>query len=685
MFKWVPYAMVRIAAFFIAGILLGIYQADIVSWWQASVSLCLLVSLYLLLYFLLPVRQRGPIVGIIGLMAVFISGYVHLISFVDWNKPDHLSTYKGNIQYYTAELLGLAEEKENSYKYKIKILRVNDGFNWINKESNALLYVRKETGQPIYFYGDKLLVKGSPQLLVPPQNPHEFDFKRFLSFKNIYYQQFVKNEQLKLIANISSKDLKYFSYQARLWAADQLKSQLPNKKEQAIALALTLGVTDGIDNELQSAYASSGAMHVLAVSGLHVGIFYGIVLLLFRPLKNLSWSRWLIAAISIVVLWSFAFITGLSPSVLRAVTMFSFIALAKPFGRSTSIYNTLASSAFILLWIDPFLIMSVGFQLSYLAVLGIVTIHRPLYQWFEPDNRMLDWIWNISCVSIAAQMATFSLGLLYFHQFPVYFLFSNLFVIPGAISVLVTSIVVIGFSWLEPVAVIFGTLLKWFIQILNYGVFSIEKFPFSLINDIYINTMQCWFIMLSVGFFVIFLYSKKLSNLFVSFVFIVSFSMVQWLHFVTEVEKERFIVYDIPGRSGVEWITNGHARIFADSSLLSDVERMRFHIRPNRLYCGVSKVETYFTNKPISVFVEKGKCIGIINEPIGTWPEGLKLDYLIMGNNSFKSLAQIKNTINFDKLILDGTNSSFLANRIRKEDDELVHSVQHEGAYVEIF
>ncbi|HRG10525.1 MAG TPA: ComEC/Rec2 family competence protein, partial [Cyclobacteriaceae bacterium] len=120
------------------------------------------------------------------------------------------------------------------------------------------------------------------------------------------------------------------------------------------------------------AYAASGAMHVLAVSGMHVGIIYLIILFLFKPIKKYRWSPWLIACLSIFLLWSFAFVTGLSPSVLRAVTMFSFVALAKPLGWRTNIYNTLATSAFVLLLYDPYLIMSVGFQLSYLAVVGIV-------------------------------------------------------------------------------------------------------------------------------------------------------------------------------------------------------------------------------------------------------------------------------------------------------------------------
>ena len=685
MFRWIPYTMVRIAAFFIAGILLGIYQSKIISLELAETILIASVVLYVLVYWIVSRKKRTLVAGGIGLLAIFLAGYVHLLLFVDWHQPDHLSTYRKEIKYYQAEVLGLPEDKTNSYKYNVKIVKVSDGKSWNNTDTKALIYIRKEERQPKYFYGDKLLVYGHPQLLQPPQNPHEFDFQRFLSFKNIYHQQFVRSDQVLLISNTKTRDLKYYSYIVRQWGTEQLKAQLPNQQEQAIALALTLGVTDGIDNELQSAYASSGAMHVLAVSGLHVGILYGIVMLLFRPFRNLSWSRWVIAAISLIVLWSFAFITGLSPSVLRAVTMFSFIAIAKPFGRRTSIYNTLASSAFILLLFDPFLIMSVGFQLSYLAVLGIVTIHRPLYQLWEPRSVILDWVWNISCVSIAAQLATFSLGVLYFHQFPVYFLFSNLFVIPGAISVLVTSILVLATSGIAPVAAFFGTILQWLIQILNFAVFSFEKFPFSLINNIYITTLQCWLLILTIGFLFFLFTEKKFSLILVAFLCVVSFSLIQWYHYAIDVKGDRFVVYNISGHQGIEWISNGRSQFLGDSSLIVDTERMRFHVRPNRLFCGVKEVDTQLISHHPNVFVKNGKKIGVINTPVSSWPDDLQLDYLIIGNNSFKSLTQVRNTINFDKLILDSSNSSYLASRIQSEGDDVVHSVQHEGAFIEIF
>lgn len=147
--------------------------------------------------------------------------------------------------------------------------------------------------------------------------------------------------------------------------------------------------------------------------------------------------------ILLLCLWSYAFITSLSPSVMRAVTMFSFIAIANVMQRQTNIYNTLAASAFLLLILEPNMVFEVGFQLSYLAVLGIVSIYPIVYPLFVFKSKWTDTLWQLNCVSIAALIATFPLGIFYFHQFPNYFLVANILVLP-----LIPFIIYFGLSFL---------------------------------------------------------------------------------------------------------------------------------------------------------------------------------------------------------------------------------------------
>ena len=681
--------MVRVAAFFIGGVLLGIYWPHIISERLALALLLALVSLFVLSFAALKKSALRPIIsGSLCLCAIFLAGFVNLLHHSESRRVDHFIHISSPIHMYRARVKGAPEEKVKSWKVEVEVNALKSSTGWQPVTGNVLLYISKNSKSAPLQYGDEILVEGAPVELGPPGNPYEFDFRRFLSFRNIYHQQFVRSEQINRIKN-EQQGFLYYSHVARTWASDCMKRFVHGEQEQAIALALVLGVTDGLDNELQNAYSASGAMHVLAVSGLHVGIIYWMILLLLKPIRTLSWSAWFIAIVSLVCLWAYAFVTGLSPSVLRAVTMFSFMAIAKPFSRSTNIYNTLAASAFLLLIYNPYLIMSVGFQLSYLAVIGIVYLQRPIYNLWEPRHKFLDWCWSITCVSIAAQIATFALGLLYFHQFPVYFLFSNLFVIPGSFVVLVLGILLLAVSALQPLAVAIGWLLEGSIKILNLGVFVVEDLPYSLINGVYLTTFQCWLLMGVIVSIVLLFEFKKFQCMILTAVLVIIFSVVQWQHFEEEMNHKQLVVYRVAGHSAMEWIDQGKSYFYADSALLIDEERIRFHIRPNRIACGVG---TTYTNDHTFVksanglryFNSCGAKVLLIDQKNGQLPNKVITDYVIIANNAVSSLDRILSSVTFNRLILDSSNSPFYVEKILKQASEKnisTHSVLTQGAF----
>jgi competence protein ComEC len=681
--------MVRIAAFLVAGILVAIYFPGVFGLQQAVTLSTILVLGYFLVNFFFRGRKAGLASGLVGLLAISSLGYVLVLIRTGEGDRTLLQSAKEPTKAYLAIVRSSPESKAKSWKFEVEVAAIKNS-RWRQAKGRVLLYVSKGIGEVSWKYGDQLLIKGSPQALRPPANPGEFDFKRYLSFKNIYHQQFVLPEQVRWIAPADRRGFIYYSHQARAWAQSKLNQYVAGEQRQAIAAALVLGVTDGIDTDLLNAYAASGAMHVLAVSGLHVGIIYGILLVLLRPLNRFAWSRWAVASISLICLWVFAFVTGLSPSVLRAVVMFSFVAIARPFGKQTNIYNTLAASAFVLLLYNPYLIMSVGFQLSYLAVLGIVYLQRPIYNLWEVENRLGDWIWQITCVSIAAQMATFSLGLLYFHQFPVYFLISNLFVIPLSTAVLVLGILVLAFSFISPLAIMFGKMLTGIIYLLNETVFLTEKLPFSLISDIYITTLQCWLLMAFL-LCLIFLFEFRSSRwLFASVIFGIVFCYAQWNHFFNSVNRSQFIVYSVSGHHAFEFIKNGQSYFKSDSAFLEDNDRQRFHIRPNRLLNGVARVSGVESlpaakwTKNMLMVEWQTKTIAHISEKGNNTPLNFQVDYLIVSNNSLAFDKEWTGSENIGKLIVDGSNSRTYINKMRNfamEKKIPFYSVLDEGAF----
>ncbi|MCX8491379.1 MAG: ComEC/Rec2 family competence protein [Cyclobacteriaceae bacterium] len=680
--------MVRIAAFFVAGILIAIYFPGIFGLQKAVILSVILVLTYFLVFIFFRGKKGGLISGLIGLLAISSLGYVHILIRTGDGDRTLLQDVDEPTKAYLAIVRSSPESKAKSWKFEVEVAAIKST-HWQQSRGRILLYVSKDIGEVSWKYGDHLLIKGTPQALRPPANRGEFDFKRFLSFKSIYHQQFVRAGQVRWIASVDRKGFIYYSHQARAWALSKLNQYVGGEQQQGIAAALVLGVTDGIDTDLLNAYAASGAMHVLAVSGLHVGIIYGILLLFLRPLNRFAWSRWAVAAISLVCLWVFAFVTGLSPSVLRAVVMFSFVAIARPFGQHTNIYNTLAASAFVLLLYNPFLIMSVGFQLSYLAVLGIVYLQKPIYNLWNVKNRLGDWVWQITCVSIAAQMATFSLGLLYFHQFPVYFLISNLFVIPLSTAVLVLGILVLLFSFFSTLTVLLGKLLTLVIYLLNGTVFTTERLPLSLISDIYITTLQCWLLMAFLLCLILLFEFRSSRWLYLSVFVVVLFVYTQWDHFFNFVNRSHFIVYCVPGHHAVEFIQNGQSYFIADSSLSVDNDRLRFNIRPHRMINGVVRVQGIesFPSKMSNnmlVIGWRGKTIAHISKKNNKPPFCFQVDYLIVSNNSFLVDKKWTCSKKIGKLIVDGSNSRTYINKMRKfatAENIPFYSVLDEGAF----
>jgi competence protein ComEC len=687
MFRWTPYTFVRTVIFFIGGILLSVYFPHLLSQTFAVAAIFIFVAAYMVIAIVN--RRVGQSVfnpGVIALPIIFLMGYIHLLYRTDSRNSNHPLHVIPEADFYQVVISGFPQEKEKSWKTEGQVMALRSG-TWKKSEGNIVLYFdKKDFGAP-FRYGDVLLIRGRPDSIQGPLNPGEFDYKRFLSFRNIYHQDFLRASDVNFIRNDPPSHVLGWAIRTRLWADETLKKFVSGKREQAIASALVLGVTDGLDNELLSAYAATGAMHVLAVSGLHISIIYLILVWLLKPLNKTPAGKWILALISLLVLWSYAFVTGLSPSVLRAVTMFSFVAIARPWSQNTNIFNTLAASAFCLLVYDPYLIMSVGFQLSYLAVLGIVYLQPKLYALYEADAWLTDEIWKITCVSIAAQVATFSLGLLYFHQFPNYFLLSNLLVIPISFGVLILGLLVLAFNFISFLAIACGFLLELSIKLLNLVVFTVESFPFSLVEDIHISTTQCWLLMGVIIATLLMIQFRQIKYFYVGSLLLVLFTTLQWLHYKHDVSPGKITVYRVPGHSVIDLIADGKVYTMMDSALLHDKEKLRFHIKPNRLISGIRSVMS--VSGPIGQDVAGGrlicwhdKTIVYVTDEHFKIPSSVSPDLMIIGSNAIRNMPVIPASVK--TIVLDSSNSYYYStkfSRQARQSGRTVHAVLLDGAF----
>lgn len=687
MIRWIPYTFVRTVLFFIGGILLAFYDPRIIPekiWWPLTLAMA---STYMFLVFRRRAQGRFINPGWMALPLVFCLGYINLVRQTESRNPDHFLNYTGDVSFYKAIVTGFYEEKERSWKVEARLNEVFDD-SWDATSGNLILYLSKEDFRQPFGYGDVLLIKGRPRETEGPGNPGEFDYKQYLGLRNIYHQHFLRKGEAIIVGHAPPSHFIAFAYRGRQWAEQTLSEFVKGPREQSIASALVLGVTDGLDNELLDAYSVTGSMHILAVSGLHISILYLILLWMLSPLNKIPRGKWAVAFISLTALWLYAFVTGLSPSVLRAVGMFSFFAIARPWAKSTNVYNTLAVSALCLLIFDPFLIRSVGFQLSYLAVLGIVYIYPRILRLWEPEHRITVELWKLSAVSIAAQIATFPLGLLYFHQFPNYFLLSNLIVVPLSFVVLVLGLIILAVALAPVVASILGAGLQMVIRFLNGVVFTIEEFPFSAITDVYISAWQCGLLIALIVSILCLCEYRKFKYIVVCCLCMFGISTLQWMHFFNDVSVLKVAIYKVPGHSAMDLIDCGSASFISDSALRIDQKKKRFHVIPHRQISGVviesdRTADWFFRGGQLILW--RGNTILKLTDKDFQIPGAMAVDLLVIGNNALTDLERIADKVTFRKVVLDSSNSFFFASRfleatkLHKLD---VHSVLHQGAFV---
>lgn len=476
--------------------------------------------LFFFLVYLLARRHAmtGVLIALAAIPFIFLTGCEAVYQKTGLHDSDHV-LYHFSATAIFVELESDAVQTKRGSKSKAVVLSARVDNTWVRSSGKVLVYWPDSAARR---YGDRFILNSRLQK-IKNFSQSGFNYSKYLALQQIYFQVFVQPEQSIEAGHHES----FFSLasETRRRAAQVFAQHIHSSRERAVLIALVLGDTREIDQDLRQTYAANGALHVLAVSGLHVAIIYGVLAFFFKPLQKFPSGKWLSAVLSLVILWAYAFITGLSPSVLRSVVMFSMVLLAGPMRRQTNIYNTIASSAFLLMVIDPFAIMSVGFQLSYLAVLGIVMLQRPLYLMIQTRNAVSDWLWKATTVTLAAQYTTTILSMYYFGQFPVFFALSNLFVIPLSGLVLIGGLVLLGLSPFPCIAVYGSRVLAWMTWIMNEALAWVETWPGSVIH-VELSFAQCVLLYGLLSLWLLLFFQK-------SFFYLVAAAIVAFMYAVT--------------------------------------------------------------------------------------------------------------------------------------------------------
>ncbi|MEM5563927.1 ComEC/Rec2 family competence protein [Psychroserpens sp. AS72] len=537
-------------------------------------------------------------------------------------------------------------------KYVIKLIDIDNKSVY----GKCLLNISKDSLDVSYHIDDVLIAYTDFKSLPFPLNPNQFNYKAYLEKQYIYHQISIKNHSM---LQVETPETTIYGI------ADQLRQTINSKllyynfkpEELSIINALLLGQRQDLSQDIQENYVNAGAIHILAVSGLHVGIILLILSHVLKPIERFRKGKFIKVIILISLLWSFALIAGLSASVTRAVTMFSIVSIALHWKRATNIYNTLAFSIFILLLCKPLFLFDVGFQMSYLAVLAIVSIQPLLYKLWQPKWKVIDYFWQILTVTIAAQFGVVPISLYYFHQFPGLFLISNLAIIPFLGLILGIGILVIVLALLNNLPQFLANLYGLIIRVMNAIVGWVSNQELYVLKNISFDIPH-----------VLAFYSLIITSVFIFkkrdfkriALFLISIVLVQgvYIHSTFKNNNESFSILHKSRYSVIMHKVNSELKVAHNFDSIT--------LSKDKMIANYS-VGNFITSSTLdtlkSVYQFKNKTILIIDS-LGVYNvKSFEPDYLLLRNSPKLNMERVIDSINPKYIIADGSNYTSYVNR----------------------
>ncbi len=659
---------------------------------------CVIRFIYIVLFILLTaslivlfINPREKIFDYLLFGLIFIIGMVY--SHASLKTP----SIEQKEKFYHGIVCEVPQLKKNSSCFAVQLDR-NQFPDLTFQEPKMFLYTTRDSllvdsvciGKKIIFYGKLNPIKNLG-------NPGEFDFKKYLSTKYILFQSYVPLSRLDFSTTNHGFFLKRFASDVCKKIIHQLQNYSFNDNSFAILLALIAGNRDFISDDLEKSYVNAGVVHVLSVSGLHVGIIFMFLQVLLKFLDYHKRTRFFKVIFILLIIWIYALISGLSPSVMRAALMFSLITVGQSTQRDISPFNILALSALIMLIINPLQIYDVGFQLSYLAVFGILYFQPVFDSWFTAQNRVVDYVYKLFSVSLAAQLSTIPFILFYFNQFASYFWLANLLVIPLSFVILILAIIFICISGISAVSGLLGWVLNVSTYLMNSWIKLIEQIPGSVIHDIHFPGL---FVVISFVFiFSLFSWIKKPQAIKLYFVLL---SLSVFLLFgifrnTQKINKNMVVVYNIPKYSSIAIYSDSLNCVIGNYEMHSVPGYVQEIYRRHRQIEDIDKKMEYYRLDSIfadsdSGFFNNQKSVSVItvgeNSKIMFYPGNrfekqifdIKAEYLIVSGNKYPPSAPVF----ANSIILDSSNKMYIEQYwetyCRKWSKNIV-IVRKQGAY----
>jgi competence protein ComEC len=482
------FPLIKITASFVLGLLIAHYTKPAFLFSLIAVLLSLL-TLFSVYFYAKSKLVLTNLFGITALSTALFIGIFTTVSQDPTRNKTHYIHFISNQNKNRAVVLIIKEKLKTTAvfnRYVAQIISL-DGKATCGK---VLLNLKKSSPLKIDI-GYKLQAIGTIRKTKPPMNPNQFDYGKYLENQHIYCQMYVNSTSVKS-SRIKEKSVFYYASLLRNKIIQNLEKNHFHKSELSVVVALILGQQQDISPEVVRDYQYAGAVHVLSVSGLHVGFILLFITFLLKPFPNSSRGALVKLIIVITFLWAFGLLAGFAPSVVRSVTMFSFVAVGMFLRRSVNIYNTISISALLILLFQPSFLMDVGFQLSYVALYFIVWLQPLFASIWTPKYKLTHYLWDIITISFAAQIGTFPISIYYFHQFPGLFFVTNLVILPGMSLILGLGVIVMFLAAFDWIWLPLLKALEWSIFILNKVIAWVASFEGFVFKDIPLSIYIMW-------------------------------------------------------------------------------------------------------------------------------------------------------------------------------------------------
>lgn len=602
----------------------------------------------------------------VGISAVFVNN--------EANYKNYYKSYLTDNNQVTLKVRKVLKSGMYNDKFEADVIQVDA----VKTRGTILLNIYKDSFSNTLSVDEILYTKAIFTALNPPLNPHQFDYKLYEAKQGIYQQLFLKKSDYKSVG-FDGFSLIGFSAKFREKIEVALSKYHLQTNELSVIKALLLGQRQDVSKDLMTDYSKAGAIHILAVSGLHVGIILLILSFIFKSIERFKNGKFIKSILIILILWMFAFIAGLSASVVRAVTMFTFLAIGNAFQRKKVTEFSLIASMFFLLLVKPLFLFDVGFQLSYLAVFGIVWIQPKLYKIYTPTYQIENKIWQLITVSIAAQLGVLPLSLYYFHQFPGLFMLSNLIIIPCLGTILIGGIVIIFMALLGVLPQFLASIYGFVISLMNSFVSWISQQEYFLFKDISLSflLMTASYVLIILGTSFLIKKSPRKGIYFLGSILLFQ-SVFLFENYQKNTKKELIVFHK--SRKSIVGIRNRD-----DVKIYHNIDTLE--VKSSNLiktYAIGENVKPIFIKEFLDVFNFKNKDVLVIDS-LGVYQlKGLENPIVILQNSPKINLERLIKSLNPSHIIADGSNYKSYVKRWKMSSKKLkipFHYTGEKGAF----